>query len=204
MTGLAPGGGTSGAAGRPRPLWWLALAVVVGIALGWVVVGLVSDAGSDPAAPQANPGQSQATSSGPGASSPATRPGPATSSGPAASSPAPTSAQPSNPLGAAYGVPTRSKTPVPDCRLSTLPDQVEDAVEAVYNDGPFLRSKDGSTFRNAERLLPTQREGFYREYTVADPGVDFPGPRRLVVGNRGTQWFFTSDHYDSFCEVLAG
>ncbi|MEM9702619.1 MAG: ribonuclease domain-containing protein [Planctomycetota bacterium] len=56
---------------------------------------------------------------------------------------------------------------------------------------------DGSVFRNRERRLPRQPEGYYREYVVPTTGVGGPGPQRLVIGKGGDIWY-TPDHYDSF------
>lgn len=95
------------------------------------------------------------------------------------------------------------------CVPAELPPEVADAVVAVRNDGPYLRPRnDGGIFGNRERLLPRRSSSYYREYTVAAPGERFPGPRRLVTGGQrrtGDEpeiWFYTADHYESFCELL--
>ncbi len=95
---------------------------------------------------------------------------------------------------------------LPPC--AGVPKEVDAAVAAVRSDGPYLRPRDdGGTFGNRERLLPAKPRGYYREYTVRAPGVRFPGPRRLVTGGqvrRGAEpevWFYTADHYESFCEL---
>ncbi len=92
------------------------------------------------------------------------------------------------------------------CR--SVPGQVHEAVEAVRADGPYLRPRDdGGIFGNRERLLPAKPSGYYREYTVRAPGERFPGPRRLITGGQtrpGAEpeiWFYTADHYESFCEL---
>lgn len=102
---------------------------------------------------------------------------------------------------------TRASSGLPLC--TDVPPQVDAAVEAVRNDGPYLRPRaDGGIFGNRERLLPARPDGYYREYTVRAPAEDFPGPRRLVTGGqarRGAEpevWFYTADHYESFCELL--
>lgn len=89
------------------------------------------------------------------------------------------------------------------------PAEVADAVAAVRNNGPYLRPRDdGGIFGNRERLLPRQASGYYREYTVEAPGQRFPGPRRLITGGQaklGAEpevWFYTADHYQSFCELV--
>lgn len=89
------------------------------------------------------------------------------------------------------------------------PAEVADAVAIVRNNGPYLRPRnDGGIFGNRERLLPRQASGYYREYTVEAPGQRFPGPRRLITGGQAklgaepTIWFYTADHYESFCELV--
>lgn len=112
--------------------------------------------------------------------------------------------------------PTASRTPsratagtsgLPVC--TSVPRQVNDTVAAVRANGPYLRPRDdGGTFGNRERLLPAKPNGYYREYTVKTPGEGFPGPRRLITGGQAspgaepTIWFYTADHYESFCELV--
>ncbi|MFN8125395.1 MAG: ribonuclease domain-containing protein [Candidatus Nanopelagicales bacterium] len=74
-------------------------------------------------------------------------------------------------------------------------------LAAVDSGGPFEYSQDGQTFQNRERILPAQPLGFYREYTVETPGSPDRGARRLVIGSDGVV-FYTSDHYQSFREVV--
>lgn len=59
---------------------------------------------------------------------------------------------------------------------------------------------DGSVFRNLERLLPQQPMGYYREYVHPTPGLDGPGPQRIVIGAEGEAWY-TADHYKSFKKI---
>lgn len=94
------------------------------------------------------------------------------------------------------------------CPIDTLPLEVDDTIDAVLDDGPYLRPRnDGGRFGNYEGILPRESRNFYREYTVEDPGARFPGPRRIVTGGQrrtgdGPQiWFYTDDHYESFCEI---
>ena len=55
-------------------------------------------------------------------------------------------------------------------------------------------------FGNREGLLPDQRSGYYREYTVPTPGSQDRGARRLVIGAAG-EIYYTDDHYASFRRV---
>lgn len=91
---------------------------------------------------------------------------------------------------------------------TTVPKEVATTVAAVRNDGPYLRpDDDGGVFSNREGILPPEPRGYYREYTVRAPGERFPGPRRLVTGGQarlGAEpevWYYTADHYTSFCEL---
>lgn len=91
------------------------------------------------------------------------------------------------------------------CEASSLPKQADEVVRAIRSGGPFAARKDGTTFGNRERLLPSKPNGFYREYTVPTPGANNRGARRIVTGGNpktDPQWFFyTGDHYESFCEM---
>ena len=78
--------------------------------------------------------------------------------------------------------------------------QVDNTIALIQQGGPFpYPNKDGTTFYNREGRLPTQSQGYYREYTVPTPGVSHRGARRIVTGgNPPTVYYLTVDHYDSF------
>jgi ribonuclease T1 len=87
-----------------------------------------------------------------------------------------------------------------DLRLVAVVDLPREAVETIAlikAGGPFPYAADNGVFGNFEGLLPSQPQGYYREYTVATPGVDTRGARRIVVGEGG-EYYWTSDHYRSF------
>ena len=95
-------------------------------------------------------------------------------------------------------------TPVsglPTVAVVSLPQQARDTLVLIDKGGPFPYDRDGIVFANAERLLPQQPRGYYREYTVATPGSQDRGTRRLIVGGRGDV-YYTDDHYASFRQVL--
>jgi ribonuclease T1 len=103
-----------------------------------------------------------------------------------------------NPATTAVGVPT--------CPLATLPPEVADTVRAIHSDGPFpFPRNDGVVFGNREDHLPDQVKGYYHEYTVITPGAANRSMRRIVTGGspltNPLQYFYTGDHYDSFCLV---
>lgn len=78
--------------------------------------------------------------------------------------------------------------------------QVDDTIALIQQGGPYpYPNKDGTTFYNREGRLPTQSQGYYREYTVPTPGVSHRGARRIVTGGYPpTVYYLTIDHYDSF------
>lgn len=83
-----------------------------------------------------------------------------------------------------------------------LPWQGREVLEQIRQGGPFRYEKDGTVFGNRERLLPSQRRGFYREYTVPTPGLGHRGAKRMVCGGWQPKapdaCYYTEDHYRSF------
>jgi ribonuclease T1 len=95
---------------------------------------------------------------------------------------------------------------LPTCALATLPAQAADTVRAIHAGGPFpFPRNDGVVFGNRERHLPEQRSGYYHEYTVPTPGAPNRATRRIITGGAPSrnpaQYFYTADHYDSFCVI---
>lgn len=104
---------------------------------------------------------------------------------------------------------TASATPggLPTCEFSTLPAEASATAKLVRAGGPFPYPRnDGVVFHNNAKLLPAQRDGYYHEYTVPTPGAATRGERRLVTGGRPltspAEWYFTGDHYESFCALV--
>ena len=82
-----------------------------------------------------------------------------------------------------------------------LPKQGQDTLALIASGGPFASNRDGIQFGNRERILPSEKRGYYREYTVRTPGVKSRGARRIVCGGaeRSTdQCYYSDDHYQSF------
>lgn len=83
-----------------------------------------------------------------------------------------------------------------------LPPQGQEVMEQIRQGGPFRYEKDGTVFGNRERLLPSQKRGYYREYTVPTPGLRHRGARRIVCGGQQQRLpdacYYTEDHYSSF------
>ncbi len=90
-------------------------------------------------------------------------------------------------------------------QLSELPAQAQAVDRAIRSGGPFAYPKDGIVFANRERILPPQRRGFYREYTVATPGARDRGARRIVCGGREPSapeaCYYSNDHYATFHRI---
>ncbi|HEY2984796.1 MAG TPA: ribonuclease domain-containing protein [Jatrophihabitantaceae bacterium] len=84
--------------------------------------------------------------------------------------------------------------------LSSLPAQASDTVHLIEARGPFPYPQDGVVFNNAERRLPDEPRGYYREYTVPTPGSADRGARRIITGKNG-EYYYTSDHYETFRRV---
>ena len=86
-----------------------------------------------------------------------------------------------------------------------LPTQGRETYELIRQGGPFPYDKDGAVFGNRERLLPNERRGFYREYTVITPGSRDRGARRIVCGGPKRAphaCYYTADHYASFRKIV--
>jgi guanyl-specific ribonuclease Sa len=95
---------------------------------------------------------------------------------------------------------------VPICPLATLPPEVADTVRVIQSHGPFpFPRNDGVIFGNREGHLPDHTKGYYHEYTVITPGARNRSTRRIITGGAPVtnprQYFYTGDHYDSFCLV---
>ena len=89
--------------------------------------------------------------------------------------------------------------------LAELPVQGQRTYGAILNGGPFRHEKDGVVFGNRERLLPQERRGHYREYTVDTPGSRDRGARRIVCGGERmtpSVCWYTADHYASFKRIV--
>lgn len=96
---------------------------------------------------------------------------------------------------------------IPACNAKQLPDQARVVVDDIKSGGPFdYPQKDGSHFGNYENTLPHKKSNYYREYTVDEDKTDHSrGPARIITGGSTAThpdvWYYTSDHYSSFCEM---
>lgn len=85
-------------------------------------------------------------------------------------------------------------------RLDELPKEAEKTLRLIKQGGPFPYQRDGVTFGNFERRLPTKERGYYKEYTVPTPGSRDRGARRIVAGRNG-EYYYTGDHYKTFRRI---
>lgn len=85
--------------------------------------------------------------------------------------------------------------------FGALPPEAQRTIALIDRGGPFPYDRDGITFGNREGLLPSQANGYYREYTVITPGSADRGARRIIAGRDG-QLYYTDDHYESFRRVV--
>jgi ribonuclease T1 len=102
-----------------------------------------------------------------------------------------------------------AKGPLPQDSLgvisqSELPPQGRETYDRIRQGGPFPYEKDGVVFGNRERVLPAEKRGYYREYTVKTPGSRDRGARRIVCGGKPVApdaCYYTADHYSSFRKI---
>lgn len=111
--------------------------------------------------------------------------------------------------GSAFTSLVHAKGPLPQDSLaiisqSELPPQGRETYDRIRQGGPFPYDKDGVVFGNRERILPAEKRGYYREYTVKTPGSRDRGARRIVCGGKPTApdaCYYTADHYSSFRKI---
>jgi ribonuclease T1 len=100
----------------------------------------------------------------------------------------------------------RAAATTPSVKLTQLPTQAQEVYTLIAKGGPFKYDKDGVVFGNRERLLPQNKRGYYREYTVTTPGSRDRGARRIVCGGlKATapeRCYYTDDHYASFKQIV--
>ncbi len=90
---------------------------------------------------------------------------------------------------------------LPPIAVTELPLEAIDTLDLISSGGPYPFDRDGLTFQNREGLLPDHPRGHYQEFTVITPGLDHRGAKRIVAGADG-ELYYTSDHYDSFREIV--
>jgi guanyl-specific ribonuclease Sa len=92
-------------------------------------------------------------------------------------------------------VPAKSDDALP----AFLPPEAREILQLIARGGPFPNRQDGVIFSNREGHLPKQPRGWYHEYTVETPGLNYRGARRIITGGTPPQeYWYTDDHYESF------
>ena len=109
-------------------------------------------------------------------------------------------------LGLAFVAPAAfaQRAPPPavgEIRTADLPREARATLALIRKGGPFPYARDGVVFGNREAILPKQRRGYYREYTVKTPGERTRGARRIVAGAPG-EFYYTEDHYNHFSRIV--
>lgn len=87
-----------------------------------------------------------------------------------------------------------------DVSFAALPLEARETIALIRKGGPFPYAKDGVVFGNREGILPRQKRGYYREYTVKTPHERTRGARRIIWG-KGGEFYYTDDHYSHFRRV---
>jgi ribonuclease T1 len=109
------------------------------------------------------------------------------------------------PLAQARWLMDRPASQAATIQVAELPRQGRETYGLIRQGGPFPFDKDGAVFGNRERLLPAEKRGFYREYTVTTPGSRDRGARRIVCGGPARvpyACYYTADHYASFRKIV--
>lgn len=109
------------------------------------------------------------------------------------------------PLAQAWGFKSGSADAAVTVQVAELPQQARETYGLIRQGGPFPYDKDGTVFGNRERLLPIEKRGYYREYTVKTPGSRDRGARRIVCGGPARTphaCYYTADHYASFRKIV--
>jgi len=113
---------------------------------------------------------------------------------------APTAADP-----APSAPPSRARSGLNLCQISALPGEAARTIDLIHRGGPFGSSRDGIVFGNFEHRLPNQKRGYYHEYTVPTPGAKTRGARRVITGGQPLtdppEFYYTGDHYETFCQI---
>ena len=92
------------------------------------------------------------------------------------------------------------RAPVTDVAAPELPPEARETLALIHKGGPYTYAKDGAVFGNREGILPRQKHGYYREYTVKTPHERTRGARRIIAGSGG-DLYYTDDHYNHFRRI---
>lgn len=109
-------------------------------------------------------------------------------------------------IGAAAGPVSARGSEQSTIEVAALPSEARDTLSLIKRGGPFRHRQDGSVFGNREQRLPNKQRGYYKEYTVATPGAQDRGARRIVAGAGSgaripDEYYYSDDHYNSFRRI---
>jgi len=88
--------------------------------------------------------------------------------------------------------------------VNQMPQEARQTLTLIKKGGPFPYAKDGAVFGNYEGVLPKQKRGYYREFTVKTSGARNRGARRIVAGGdppSSGEYYYTDDHYATFRRI---
>ncbi|WP_157472243.1 ribonuclease domain-containing protein [Neolewinella persica] len=93
---------------------------------------------------------------------------------------------------------------LPVLALAQSPPHVQRVVQhlrTIKSWNPLAGFRGGRTFRNLEGVLP--KRAVYREYDVLPNLAGVPrGAERIVVDATRRNFYYTSDHYTTFTQIL--
>ena len=78
--------------------------------------------------------------------------------------------------------------------------ELRSTLKRIEKNQKYPYRNDGSILKNRENLLPKQNFGYYREFVLPTPGVNGPGPQRIILG-RNTEIYYSHNHYQSFMRI---
>ena len=81
--------------------------------------------------------------------------------------------------------------------VDDLPATALATLSLVDSGGPFADPDDGSAYADLDGALPSQPPGYYRQFSVVEPGSDGATSWFLVIGEQD-ETFWTTDGFASF------
>jgi ribonuclease T1 len=84
--------------------------------------------------------------------------------------------------------------------VDNLPATALATLSLVDAGGPFPDPDDGTSFGDPDGALPSQPPGYYRQYTVVQPGSDDGTSWYLVIGEQ-QETYWTTDGFSTFSVV---
>lgn len=81
--------------------------------------------------------------------------------------------------------------------VDDLPVTALATLSLVESGGPFPDPDDGTAYTDFDGVLPSQPPGYYRQFSVVEPGSDGATSWYLVIGEQD-ETFWTTDGFASF------